>query len=76
MDFVSDRLVDGRWYRILTVVDQFTLECLCTYADRSQSGEKVVVRMKILTAHRGGPESITTDNGGEFSGKAMESGPL
>jgi len=42
MDFVSDRLADGRWFRILTVVDQYTRECLCIYADRSQTGEKVV----------------------------------
>jgi putative transposase len=33
MDFVSDRLADGRWFRILTVVDQYTRECLCAYAD-------------------------------------------
>ena len=44
MDFASDRLVNGRWFRILTVVDQYTRECLCAYADRSQTGEKVVVR--------------------------------
>lgn len=72
MDFVSDRLADGRWFRILTVVDQYTRECLCTYADRSQTGEKVVTQMKRLVAMRGLPESITTDNGGEFAGKAME----
>jgi putative transposase len=72
MDFVSDRLADGRWFRILTVVDQYTRECLCAYADRSQTGEKVVAQMKRLTAMRGMPESITTDNGGEFAGKAME----
>jgi len=72
MDFVSDRLADGRWFRILTVVDQYTRECLCAYADRSQTGEKVVVQMKRLTVLRGVPESITTDNGGEFAGKAME----
>jgi len=72
MDFVSDRLVDGRLFRILTVVDQYTRECLCAYADRSQSGNKVVVQMKRLAALRGLPESITTDNGGEFAGKAME----
>lgn len=41
MDFVSDRLMDGRWFRILTVVDQYTRECLCAHADRSQTGEKV-----------------------------------
>jgi putative transposase len=72
MDFVSDRLADGRWFRILTVVDQYTRECLCAYADRSQTGEKVVVQMKRLVALRGFPESITTDNGSEFAGRAME----
>jgi putative transposase len=72
MDFVSDRLADGRWFRILTVVDQYTRECLCTYADRSQTGEKVVEQMKHLVAVRGVPESITTDNGSEFAGRAMD----
>ena len=72
MDFVSDRLVNGRWFRILTVVDQYTRECLCTFADHSQTGQKVVEQMKRLAAARGLPESITTDNGSEFGGKAME----
>ena len=72
MDFVSDRFADGRWFRILTVVDQYTRECLCAYADRSQTGEKVVEQMKHLVAVRGVPESITTDNGSEFAGQAME----
>jgi putative transposase len=72
MDFVSDRMADGRWFRILTVVDQYTRECLCAYADRSQTGEKVVVQIERLALLRGVPESITTDNGGEFAGKAME----
>jgi putative transposase len=72
MDFVSDRLTDGRWFRVLTVVDPYTRECLCAYADRSQTGEKVVERMKRLVAERGVPESITTDNGGEFAGQAMD----
>ena len=68
MDFVSDRFADGRWFRVLTVVDQYTRECLCAYADRSQTGEKVVEQMKRLVALRGAPESITTDNGSEFAG--------
>jgi putative transposase len=41
MDVISDRLADNRWFRILTVLDQYTRECLCMYADRSQTGEKV-----------------------------------
>ncbi len=72
MDFVSDRLADGRWFRILTVLDQYTRECLCAYPDRSQTGDKVVVQMKRLVLLRGAPESITTDNGGEFAGRPME----
>ena len=73
MDFVSDRLTDGRrWFRILTAVDQYRRECLCIHADRSQSGEKVVEHMRRLTAMRGVPESITTDNGSEFAGQAMD----
>ncbi len=72
MDFVSDRLADGRWFRILTVIDQYTRECLCVYADRSQTGEKVVAHMKRLVSLRGAPESITTDNGSEFAGQAMD----
>jgi putative transposase len=72
MDFVNDRFSDGRWFRILTVVDQYTRECLCVYADRSQTGEKVVEQMKRLVKLRGAPESITTDNGSEFAGQAMD----
>jgi putative transposase len=72
MDFVSERLAAGRWFRILTVVDQYTRECLCAHADRPQTGEKVVEQMEQLAMLRGLPESITTDNGSEFTGKAME----
>ena len=72
MDFVSDRFADGRWFRILTVVDQYTRECLCVCADRTQSGGKVVEQLKRLVAMRGAPESITTDNGSEFAGRAMD----
>lgn len=72
MDFVSERLADGRWFRILTVVDQYTRECLCAHAERSQTGETVVEQMKRLVARRGAPESITTDNGSEFAGQALD----
>jgi putative transposase len=72
MDFVSDRLVDGRWFRILTVVDQYTRECLCAHAERSQSGEKVAEQLECVIALRGAPESITSDHGSEFAGRAMD----
>jgi putative transposase len=72
MDFVSDRFADGRWFRILTVVDQYTRECLCVHAERSQNGKKVAEQLSRIIAHQGVPESITSDNGSEFVGKAME----
>ena len=72
MDFVSDRFADGRWFRILTVVDQYTRECLCVHAERSQTGKKVAEQLSRVVARRGSPESITSDNGSEFVGKAME----
>jgi putative transposase len=72
MDFVSERLADGRWFRILTILDQYTRECLCAYADRSQTGEKVARQLHRLIEVRGAPESITSDNGAEFTGRAMD----
>jgi putative transposase len=72
MDFVSERLADGRWFRILTIVDQYTRECLCLYADRSQTGEKVTEHLDRLITPLGTPELITSDNGSEFTGKAMD----
>jgi putative transposase len=72
MDFVSDRLADGRWFRVLTVIDQYTRECLCARADRSQTGQKVAEQLAQLIILRGAPESITADNGSEFVGKAVD----
>lgn len=72
MDFVSDRLANGLWFRILTILDQFTKEGLCSHADRRQSGKKVVEQLDRLVAERGAPDSITIDNGSEFAGREME----
>jgi putative transposase len=73
MDFVSDRLADGRSIRVLTVVDQFTRECICLEADRSMTGMKVAQALEHAKEQRGSlPESITVDNGTEFSSRALE----
>jgi putative transposase len=72
MDFVAQRLVDGRWIRVLTVVDQFTRECLVLHADTGLSGEKVAAALDTIVAERGAPQSITVDNGTEFASKAMD----
>jgi len=72
MDFVAARLLDGRWFRVLTVVDQFTRECLLLLADSSLTGHKVALALSQVVAERGTPISITVDNGSEFVSKAME----
>ncbi len=72
MDFVAQRLPDGRWIRVLTVVDQFTRECLVLHADNTLSGEKVAMALDKVVALRGAPESITVDNGTEFTSKALD----
>lgn len=73
MDFVSDKLADGRSFRILTVIDQFTRECVGLEADRSMTGPKVAETLERARQERGRlPESITVDNGSEFSGRALE----
>ncbi len=72
MDFVSERLYDGRWFRVLTVVDQFRRECLLLLADSSLTGQKVALALSRVIAERDAPESITVDNGTEFASKAMD----
>ncbi len=72
MDFVAQRLPDGRWIRVLTVVDQYTRECVTLLADHTLSGEKVASALDKVLLQRGVPESITVDNGTEFTSKALD----
>lgn len=72
MDFVSDRFVDGLWFRVLTVFDQFTRECLLLLVDSALSGEKVALALEPVVSQRGVPMSITEDNGSEFASRAMD----
>lgn len=73
MDFVSDKLANGRSFRIFTAVDQFTRECVCLEADRAMTGKQVVQALEKARAERGSlPHSITVDNGSEFSSRALE----
>src|SRR5690349_11299138 len=68
----SDRLADQRWFRVLTVVDQFTRECILLLADRSLTAAKVAAALDRVVAERGTPESITVDNGSEFASSLMD----
>jgi len=69
---MSERVADGCWFRILTVVDQFTQECLCLVADQSLTGEKVAQALEPVVMQRGAPRAITVDNGSEFASRVMD----
>lgn len=69
--FVSDAFSDGRRFRVLTVVDDFTRECLALVADTSLSGHRVARELDTLIAARGSPARVVSDNGPEFTSMAM-----
>ena len=71
LDFVSDTLTDGRRFRVLTVVDDFTRECLALVADTSLSGVRVGRELGVIIARRGKPHTIVSDNGTEFTSMAI-----
>lgn len=70
--FVSDALFNGKRFRALTVMDQFTRQCLAIHADQNIKGEGVVALMRQLSAAHGLPKRLQTDNGSEFISKAFD----
>ena len=66
MDFMSDRLENGRRFRILNIIDLFSRESLSILADFSFPSQKVISWLEELRKTRGIPEAITVDNGREF----------
>jgi len=72
LDFAADTLTDGRRFRILVVVDDFTRECLCLVADTSLSGARVARELTAIIAHRGArPLLCVSDNGTELTSNAI-----
>lgn len=71
LDFVSDAFTDGRRFRVLAVVDDFTRECLGLIADTSLSGARVVRELDSMMARRGKPHTIVSDNGTELTSIAV-----
>ena len=72
MDFMVDRLADGRRFRILTVMDQYTRECPVLVADTSLTAKEVVAALDRVVDLDSVPKSITVDNGSEFASRAMD----
>ncbi|MGY8685986.1 IS3 family transposase [Bradyrhizobium sp. UFLA05-153] len=71
LDFVSDQLTDGRRFRVLTVVDDCTRECLALVADTSLSGSRVARELDRLVIERGKPKMVVSDNGSELTSNAI-----
>ena len=71
LDFVSDALGDGRRFRILAVVNDFSRECLALVADTSLSGVRVARELDVVMAWRGRLLLLVSDNGTELTSNAI-----
>ena len=71
LDFVSDQSTDCRRFRVLTVIDDCTRECIALVADTSLSGQHVARELSHLIVQRGAPKMIVSDNGTEFTSNAI-----
>ena len=72
-DFMEDRTSDGRKYRILNIIDEYTKECLATEASRKLKSDDVEQCLMELFVERGVPAHIRSDNGPEFIEKGLRS---
>ena len=72
MDFVSDELAGGRRLRTFNLVDDCTRECLAIEVDTNLPGARVVRVLERVARERGQPAALVSDNGPEFTGKALD----
>lgn len=70
-DFVHARTHDGRAFRMLTLIDEYTRECLAIDVARQLKSENVLERLSDLFVQRGCPDHIRSDNGSEFTAKSV-----
>lgn len=70
-DFVHDQLASGSRFRVLTIIDDVTKECLAAVPDTSLTGKRVVREFAALITRRGRPGIIVSDNGTEFTSSAV-----
>ncbi len=71
MAFVSDQLSNGRCFRVLNVVDDYSREMVGQLVSVAISGRQVARSLDQLMEERGKPNKVTCDNGTEFTSKAM-----
>ena len=73
-DFIFDRTSDGRSLKWLSLVDEYTRECLALEARRGMTAEEIRVILAGVAAERGGPpQRVRSDNGPEFVAEAVRS---
>jgi len=72
MDFMADQLFDGRRFRLLTLVDNFSRESLAIRTGQRLTGDDVVNALDVVTHCRGKPMTIRVDNGPEFISKSLD----
>jgi len=70
-DFMVERTGDGRAFRILNIIDEFTRECLRIKVNRKISSQDVIDELFNLFIFRGIPEHVRSDNGPEFTSRAV-----
>ena len=70
-DFVMARTADGRAFRMLNIIDEYSRECLAILVRRCITSQDVMDRLFELFIFRGIPEHIRSDNGSEFTAKAI-----
>ena len=72
VDFLFDRTLDGKSIKVLSVLDEFTRECLALPCARSLGAEDVVRVLELVRARRGAPVYVRSDNGPEFISIALQ----
>jgi putative transposase len=70
-DFMIDHTANGKSFKILNIIDEYTRECLATLVDRKIKADDVINQLFNLFIFRGIPEHIRSDNGPEFTAKAV-----
>ena len=70
-DFVTDRTAEGRAFRILNIIDEYSRECLAILVKRRITSQDVIDQLFELIIFKGIPEHIRSDNGPEFTAKAI-----
>jgi transposase InsO family protein len=71
-DFMQDRTHNGRQFRILTVIEEYTRECLAIVVAQRLSPDEVLQTLMDLFVERGRPAHICSDNGPEFVAKEVD----